>query len=182
MRIYVGSLNPVKINAVKVAFQSVWGNLSIVGVNSSSGVPDQPFDEDTFTGARNRVMDIIGRTEFDEKDLAVGIEGGIFHIYNRFIAKGIVCIGDKSGKIGFGESAGFELPQKVMNKIYEGNELGVVIDNLTGENETKKKGGAIGHLTGNLIDRTELYRMGIITAAVPFFNRKLYFKENMGEE
>lgn len=175
MKIYVGSLNPVKINSVNEAVLPLFDDFSVVGVDSSSGVPDQPFDKNTYLGAKNRVLDILSRFHLEQNDLAIGIEGGIFHTFDRYIAKGVVCIGNNNGQLGFGESAGFELPEKVMKHINEGMELGTVIDQITGDYNTKKRGGAIGYLTDNLIDRTGLYRMGVIAAMIPLLNKKLYF-------
>ena len=53
----VGSNNPVKLEATRRAFQSVFSNrtVAVVGVGAASGVPDQPMgDEETKRGAQNR--------------------------------------------------------------------------------------------------------------------------------
>ena len=74
MRIHVGSLNPVKINAVKRMFAYVFPDrdLDVVGVDVHSGISEQPFDEETLSGALNRA-----RQALDDAELAVGIEGGL---------------------------------------------------------------------------------------------------------
>lgn len=174
MKIFVASLNPVKIESTKAALAAFLNDFEVSGVNTESGVSDQPFDEETYRGAENRVNYILDNYTIASNDYAVGIEGGIFSIHGRYIAKGIVCIGNGNGLKYFGESAGFELPERVMEKIKGGLELGEVIDSLTGEKHTKQKGGAIGHLSGGKLDRNGLYSMGIITAFVPFINKKLY--------
>ncbi len=62
--IVVGSLNPVKIEAVRLAVADIFTKekdekkeifLDIIGLNASSEVPDQPWgDEQTLLGAKNR--------------------------------------------------------------------------------------------------------------------------------
>jgi len=53
MLILVGSKNPVKIESVKEAFEKYFSNVDVQGVEVSSGVSDQPVNEDTFRGAKN---------------------------------------------------------------------------------------------------------------------------------
>lgn len=50
----VGSTNPVKIEASKLAFEAVWPKrvFEVEGVSVSSGVSDQPMsDQESITGA-----------------------------------------------------------------------------------------------------------------------------------
>jgi len=178
MTVYVASINPVKINSTRAALKPFLGEFEVSAVQTESGVSDQPFDEETYLGAENRVDYILHNYVLANDDYAVGIEGGIFSIYGRYVAKGIVCISNGSGLKYFGESAGFELPGRVMEKIKSGLELGEVIDLLTGEEHTKQKGGAIGYLSGGKLDRNGLYSMGILNAFIPFLNEKLYVVEN----
>ncbi|RLI40639.1 inosine/xanthosine triphosphatase, partial [Candidatus Bathyarchaeota archaeon] len=54
MKVAVGSANPVKIQAVREVFQEVFGEkVEITSVKVDSGVPTQPFKEDTIKGALN---------------------------------------------------------------------------------------------------------------------------------
>jgi non-canonical (house-cleaning) NTP pyrophosphatase len=50
------------------------------------------------------------------------------------------------------------------------------MDRITGENNIKQKGGAIGFFTKEIMDRKALYISGLIVAFVPFLNEELYFK------
>ncbi|HQM15875.1 MAG TPA: inosine/xanthosine triphosphatase [Candidatus Woesebacteria bacterium] len=51
----VGSLNPVKINAVRLALASRWPSALVVGFETESGVPAQPMsDAQTRKGSINR--------------------------------------------------------------------------------------------------------------------------------
>ena len=57
-----------------------------------------------------------------------------------------------------------------------GVELGEVIDNLVGEQETRRKQRAAGYFTKGVIDRERIYTDGLIAALVPFLNEDLFMK------
>ena len=170
MNILVGSENPVKLNSTKEAFSKYFGNVNVTGIAVKSNVPDQPVNEDTFTGAKNRALELIKYAEENNvaADFFVGIEGGIINYYNRWFAFGCMFISDNKGKEGFGTSPHFELPEKVVNLVLSGKELGEVIDSFTGVPDTKHKEGAIGFFTNGIMSRKELYLSGLITALIPF--------------
>jgi inosine/xanthosine triphosphatase len=108
----------------------------------------------------------------------VGIEGGIVRSNCRSFALGVVCIVDANGRIAFGTSPQFSLPDHITKELLAGVELGDVIDRLTGEENTKQRGGAIGFLTRGNLSRQELYAQGIVVALVPFLNAALYYGED----
>ena len=57
-----------------------------------------------------------------------------------------------------------------------GVELGEIIDDLVGEQETRRKQGAAGYFTKGVIDRERIYTDGLIAALVPFLNEDLFMK------
>jgi inosine/xanthosine triphosphatase len=176
MKVLVGSQNPVKIQAVGEAFAQYFDNLEVIGLEVDSQVPPQPINDDTFTGAKNRVLalhDLNTQKELGAQ-FFVGIEGGIIRLYGRWFAFGCMAIGDTHGRLGFGTSPLFELPEWIAQELLAGKELGEVIDHLTGDHNTKQKGGAIGFLTQGVMDRKALYVQGLVVALVPFVNERLY--------
>ena len=60
MRVLVGSANPVKIAAVRDAFEPYFPGAVVEGIETPSGVPAQPVGDETFTGAENRARDAAG--------------------------------------------------------------------------------------------------------------------------
>ena len=52
--IAVGSLNPVKVEAVRTVMERIYGQVRIFVYDVPSGVPEQPFEEQTSEGAKNR--------------------------------------------------------------------------------------------------------------------------------
>jgi len=172
MIVIVGSKNPVKVSAVREAFEHYYKNVSVVGMSVSSGVSDQPFEEDTHIGAKNRAEALL---KTGNADYYVGVEGGCFMIHGTWMAAGSVCILDNSGREGRGVSPAFPMPPVFMKAILEGREMGVVADEHIGSTNIKQQGGTAGYLTRDVIPRKELYIPGIVSALVPFLNEELYF-------
>ncbi len=173
MKILVGSKNPVKIQSVKDAFANYFDNIVVESFSVNSNVPEQPVNDDTFTGAKNRVNELkkIDKDKNLIADFFVGIEGGIMEIYSTWFAFGCMCIADKNSTLSFGTSPLFELPDKIIKELLKGKELGLVMDEMTGENNTKHKEGAIGYFTNGVMNRTQLYIPGLITALIPFLHK-----------
>jgi len=178
MKILVGSKNPVKIDAVREAFSSYFDSLDVSGREVDSKVSAQPINSETFTGAKNRAdgLFILAKKENLPIDYFVGIEGGILEEHGQWFALGCICIKNNKGETSFGTSALFPLPSVIVKELLNGKELGHVIDELAGDQNSKQKGGAIGYLTNGIISRKELYKQGIISALATFLHPALYSK------
>ncbi|MBS3127489.1 inosine/xanthosine triphosphatase [Candidatus Woesearchaeota archaeon] len=179
MKILVGSQNPVKVSATKEAFTKFFGDVEVIGIDVPSQVPDQPINNQTYDGARNRALALWQLAQEQHPDAAyfVGIEGGIEETYATWFSFGTMCIIDRTGRESFGKSPHFTLPQSVVQKLLAGEELGKVMDHHTGQQNVKQKSGTIGILTNGIMDRKELYVHGLVMALVPFINQELYFKK-----
>ena len=68
----------------------------------------------------------------------------------------------------------FNLPKKISELIDSGMELGDADDIVFNRKNSKQNNGAVGILTGNLIDREKYYTHAIIMALIPFNNMDLY--------
>lgn len=179
MKILVGSKNPVKIDAVMEAFSSYFDKVEVEGIEVESSVPDQPIDEETFEGAEHRakVLHKLNEKANIGASFFVGIEGGAINIYAKWFAFGAVCIIDSKGNIGFGTSPMFELWHDAIEELLDGVELGDVMGQITGDYEVKRKGGAVGYLTGGVVERKDLYIQGLKLAIIPFLKEDLYFRK-----
>lgn len=171
--ILVGSSNPTKINAVKQAFHLVYPKMKfkVIGKTVSSGVSDQPMGEkETFLGANNRVLGLLK----EEANYYVGIEGGCCFIDKKLYAFAWVITRDDK-KVGCGKTSLFQLPRKIQNLVETGVELGEADDIVFGRKNSKRKDGAVGILTGGLVDRTRYYKEAVLMSLIPFINSKLSF-------
>lgn len=173
--VIVASKNPVKIKSAQIGFESMFIGDKFVfeGVEVGSDVSDQPMgDEETFKGAYNRA--VKAREQFVKADFWVGIEGGnIEHGHSEMEAMAWIVVLDQS-KMGKARTAGFFLPQKVIELIKQGYELGHADEIVFGLSNTKQKMGTTGLLTNNVIDRTQYYTQAVILALIPFLKPDLY--------
>lgn len=179
MKVLVGSMNPVKIDAAKKAFSSYFKDIEVEGIEVGSSVSDQPIDEETFEGAENRAKILKKLNEKAKIGAAyfVGIEGGVINVYSKWFGIGVVCIINDKGNVGFGTSPMFELWNDATEKVLEGVELGDVMAEVTGDSQVKRKGGAVGFLTDGVVERKDLYVSALELALIPFLKENLYFKE-----
>ena len=178
MKILVGSKNPVKLDAVKETFLMYFDSVDIIGISVNSNVPDQPINNDTYIGAKNRALELqkINDEKSMNAEYFIGIEGGIQKIFDKWFAFGCMCIIKNDGKTSFGTSAHFELPENVTKQLLEGKELGHVMDKFMREKNTKQRGGAIAYFTNGRMNRKKLYIPGLISALIPFQHKDIYFK------
>ena len=173
LNVLVGSKNPTKIKAVSEAFKRVFkkNNVVVSGVSVPSGVSDQPMgSKETKTGAKNRLKNL--KTHL--ADFYVGIEGGCGYEDKILYAFAWVVVENKKGRQGQGKTSMFQLPKKIKDLIEDGVELGVADDIVFNRKNSKKKDGAIGILTGGLIDRTKYYEEAVVLSLIPFLNKKLF--------
>lgn len=176
IKVLVGSTNPVKIAGAKEAFGRYFKKVSVKGIKIKSRVPEQPIGDQNFTGAENRAQE-LWRRRHDKADFFVGAEGGIRKIYGRWFDFGCFCIINNEGQKAFGTSPWFELPDSIVQRLLAGEELGPVIDDITGRKNCKQKEGAIGYFTNNVMGRKELYVAGLVVALAPFIRKELFFKK-----
>lgn len=163
-QVIAATTNPAKIRAISQAFNDVFGSGSchIRGVEVDSGVAAQPLsDAETRTGARQRV--IHARQQVPAADFWVAIEAGI----EGDCAFAWMVI-ENAQQRGESRSASFTLPAIVMAGLNAGRELGEEMARLTGEENIKQKGGAIGAFTDGRLTRSSVYHQALILALCPF--------------
>jgi inosine/xanthosine triphosphatase len=166
-RIAVGSTNPVKLAAARAVLTRLVPSVTIEGVAVASGVPDQPFgDAETIRGAVERAR--AARDRLDA-DFGVGLEGGVVEMDDGTMRTcAWAAVVSRSGAKGVGGSLAMPLPHSVAELIRGGMELGHAMDKLTGETNTKHKGGAVAILTDGLVDRQAAYEVLVAYACAPF--------------
>jgi inosine/xanthosine triphosphatase len=174
MKIAVGSQNPVKIDAVREAFEAAFPHEAIeaAGYAVKSGISDQPMsDEETIQGATNRAQRAL---QVGEADYGVGLEGGIQKIGERWFDCGWVVVVDRAGRTGIASSLRAETPGRMMELIHQGIELGEVVDRISGETNTKQAGGHFGFMTNGIVGRKEGYWQGVVMALARFLHGELW--------
>ena len=173
--IILASHNPVKAQATLTGFHRMFPEqmFQLQMITGESGVSDQPLSSyETMLGARNRAQ--AARLTQPEADFWVGIEGGVEPQGEELSAFAWVVVLAKDGLEGKGRTGTFFLPPAVAALNHQGKELGEADDIVFAQTNSKQKNGAIGILTGDVIDRAALYEPAVIMALVPFKNPDLY--------
>ena len=171
----VGSTNPVKVAAVRAVLGRVAPIARIEARSVPSTVRDQPFvAAEPLRGALARARAVRAATG---AELGIGIEGGVVELESdqgmRTCAWAAVV--DAAGRQGVGGSLAMPLPPTVARLIRDkGLELGVAMDRITGEYNTKHRQGAVGILTAGLVDRQAAYEVLVTYALAPFLTPELW--------
>ncbi|HYL11010.1 MAG TPA: inosine/xanthosine triphosphatase [Candidatus Acidoferrales bacterium] len=183
----VGSTRRPKLNAVWESL-SVFGpvldpnvQFEVVGVEVESGVGHTPATrEELMRGARRRAEALIrmARERGEPWRYFVGLEGGLDVIPENggrrvfleswaFVSDGI--------RGAFGRSGGIEVPERLAEEVLNrGVELSAAIDKFAGGQGIRDAQGAWGVLSNNLITRQDAFRVAVVSAFAPFFNKAVY--------
>ena len=187
IKIAVGSARRPKLNAVTEALQSfgqLLGNgaqFDVAGFDVESGVGHTPQSrEELMRGARHRAEALIRVTQ--EKNESwhyfVGLEGGFDVVPDehgrRVFLESWAYVTD--GSFGYyGRSGAVEIPPPLAHEVLDnGVELSAAIDRFAGAVGIRDAQGAWGVLSANLITRQEAFRVAVVAAFAPFYNRKMY--------
>lgn len=183
----VGSKRGPKLKAVSEAIEAFAAMLTpgasfeVAGREVETGVGHTPSSRDELMkGARTRAQGLLAlaRTDGANWKYFVGLEGGL----DVVIADGVRRVFLESwafvtdGTRGyFGRSGGVEIPEGLAREVLEnGIELSAAIDTFAGAVGIRDAQGAWGVLSGNLISRQEAFRVAVVAAFAPFYNRRMY--------
>ena len=172
MKITIGSINPVKVEAVRQVVTRVWSEVEICQIAVESGISSMPMSsEETLLGAENRARTAL---QMYGADLGIGLEGGVNQESAGLMLMGWVVILDSDGRKGVGGTARLPLPQFIATRVLGGEDLGHVMDDVLNDNNIKQKGGAVGALTSGLVVREEAFAMAVAYALGPYLASELY--------
>lgn len=182
----VGSTNPIKVQAVRNIFTALFGPVRVEDLDVPSGVREQPLSHDEMRrGAHNRALAAMVRLG---ADVGVGIEAGVvlgggagsargWESPDPFLppySTGWTVIVDRERRVGAAPSPILPLPPAIAQALAAGEELGPLIDRLSGVSESKKKQGFVGFMTRGALDRLTVTELSIALALVPFLHPELY--------
>lgn len=151
MNIIVGSKNPAKIGAVK----NIFPHDQITSMDVSSNVSSQPLsDEETKQGALNRAKQCA---QSCSNTIGIGLEGGVMFLENEFFLCNWGALVTSEGKVYTASGARIMLPNKIGEQLKQGAELGDLMDHYAKKKDIRKKEGAIGVFTNNLVSRKDMF-------------------------
>lgn len=167
----IGSANAVKVRALEEALleREDLRNSSVGSVEVPSGVSAQPRGlEETYRGAMNRAL---AAAKAAPRDIAVGIESGIFaipRVYDRWMDVSACALYVRAAdRWLFGQSAAFEVPAEVCRHLARGYDLSGACRQagLTDHPYVGAAEGIIGILSGGRVTRKE-YTIGAVRMAL----------------
>jgi inosine/xanthosine triphosphatase len=156
LRVVVASENPVKVRAALGGFRAMFRDKAVqaAGISVPLVVAVQPrTDAETLRGAEARVSHAQNLSP--NADFWVGIEGGVADLGQEMAAFAWVVVRSR-GRTGRARTGTFFLPEAVRDLVRQGIELGLADDRVFGTTNSKQDAGAVGLLTGGVIDRGPL--------------------------
>ncbi len=178
LKVGIGTQNPSKYLAVQDYFLKVMKCEMEFYRYKVPGVPEQPFEEETYRGAFLRAKYSL---ENSGGDYGVGIESGIFKFSFEgrqvFVVGQVACVLDKRGLATFGTSSKFQLPEEMVREILKKGSLGKVASEISGDPEINKKGGFVGYLSKGEVLRYDLSYEAVRNAFMPRKRREIYYLE-----
>ena len=171
MKILIATKNKGKIEGAKRAFEKFFGSVEIEGIAASSDVPEQPVNEETWQGAKNRVSNLKNYALQNnlEADYYISIESGMMNSLGSWMIVNIAVVEDKNGLVSISCGPGFPVPERLVEKIKEVG-LGEVMDNIFNEEDLRSRGGGIQLLTHGIVSRIDLTELAFEMALTKFVN------------
>lgn len=108
-----------KIDGITMAFKRFFqigdAELGVVHCSVDSDVPEQPFNDETYLGAVNRVNYLIPSIY---ADYYVSCEAGIECFLDNYFNVQVICIYDnKNKKYYYGKSSGWQVPTTDITEV-----------------------------------------------------------------
>ena len=172
LHVAVGSLNPIKVNAVRSALERASIPAEVHAISVPSGVPAMPLGYDEMArGARQRALAACAALG---AHWGVGLEGGVeFDTDGAAWLYSVVAIVDGQRE-SLARGGQILVPPRFVAQLRAGAELGALMDGLLGTSNIKQNQGAIGYLTGGLITRESALNDVFCRALAPFLHAELY--------
>ena len=165
MKALIGTANPGKIQGAKEALEVYFKDVEIEGYKASSDVSDQPVNEETLEGARNRVNITIKYAEDNniDADLFMGIESGIMELYGSWFITNFAVVKDKDGYESFSIGPVIPVPNKYVKEIIA-TDFGTVMTKIFNEKAMGQGVGGVNSLTNESISRIQITKEAFVTA------------------
>lgn len=124
MRVAIATTSSEKIAGVKNALCRFFGleeqEIVVYSTATNSGVSDQPWGDETYEGAQNRVLSVSEK--YPGMDFYVSCEAGIEKAFGQYFNVQVVCVLEaQTGMLYWGKSSGWAIPPKDIEIIRKGN-------------------------------------------------------------
>lgn len=175
MKVLIATKNKGKIEGAKRAFEKFFEDVEVIGISAESDVPEQPVNDETWQGAKNRVSNLKAHAKLDglDADYYVAIESGMMNLLGSWMIVNIAVVEDKTGIESISTSPGFPVPEKLVERIKEIG-LGDLMNEIFNEEDLHTRGGGIQLLTHGKISRIDLTELAFEMALTKFINGEIW--------
>lgn len=174
MKVLIATKNPGKIEGAKRAFESYFDDVTIEGIPVSSDVSDEPVNEETYQGAKNRVKNLkkYAKENGIQADLYISVESGIYNSLGSWMITNLAVIEDNNNFASTGTSPSFPVPEHLVDEVIN-TDLSIVMDKVLGEDRERHNGaGGIQLLTRGKVSRIDLAELAFTMALVRYLNKE----------
>lgn len=171
MKILIGTENPGKIEAAKRAFSKYYKDIEIEEIKVSSGVPDEPVNDEIYKGAKNRINELKKYAKENNKqvDYYISVESGITNKLGKWMIISLAAMENKEGIESWGIGPGYPVPDKYVDEIIQ-KDLQVIMDRLYNSKNIGQSGGGIAKITHEKITRIDLNELAFTMCLTKYIN------------
>ena len=171
MKILIGTENSGKIESAKRAFKKYFEDVEIEGIKVSSGVPDEPVNDQIYKGAKNRISELKKYAKENNKqaDYYISVESGITNKFGKWMIVSLAAMENKNGIESWGMGPAYPVPDKYVNEIIE-KDLQVIMDRLYNSTNIGQKKGGIAKITHDIVTRIDLNELAFIMCLTTYIN------------
>lgn len=124
LRVAIATSSQEKVSGIKEAisrfFNMKESEIDFYSKSTESWVSEQPFGDETYEGALNRVNGV--RKEFPKMDFYISCEAGIENAFGQYFNVQVVCIFEAKSQVFFwGKSSGWSIPAEDIEIIRKNN-------------------------------------------------------------
>ena len=173
MKVIVATKNAGKIEGAKRALSRFFDNFEIIGIPAASDVSEQPVNEETYLGAKNRVKNLKAYCKENNiiADLYLSVESGICNSLGQWMITNIAVIEDNNNFKSFGTSPSFPVPEHLVEKVINTDLSQVMNEIFSKDDERHNQGGGIQLLTKNQVSRIDITELAFIMALTKYINK-----------
>lgn len=132
MKAVLASQSALKVEVCRSVLSKFYDNFDLLAVRAVSGVADQPLNDETAQGARNRIED--ARNQIPDADLYISIENGLFEEQGKYVDRGFCLVQDNTLQefIGLSEEVTFpfEAVQETIKRGFNKWTVGKVMQEM----------------------------------------------------
>jgi len=178
MKFIIGSASERKIKIAEEAIRELFKDekLIIEGYAAISGVPDTPYDQQTFDGAKNRALD--SQSHNKDANYYIGLESGLVERYGHIYEEAWAAVISSDGKEFFGYSSGLKVPDYVLRKMDELKMEHCGVMTILEEEHGKLPNDTWGTYSGGMIARATSLKeslrnalIQVVARAESFYNK-----------